>query len=100
MNAKQYRLERIAAGLCRECGAKRGTRKTICDDCAGIMRGRIAALYAARIAAGNCYHCNRPREHYAARCDSCTVKQREKLRKKLGMKPWEAGKRGRPPIVA
>ena len=34
-----------------------------------------------------------------ALCKPHTLKQRARLRKKKGCKPWKKGKRGRPPLV-
>jgi hypothetical protein len=52
-----------------------------------------------QIALGRCARCGAPRNHYTVLCDICQIDDRVRQQKRAGCKPWQKGKRGRPPRV-
>lgn len=52
-----------------------------------------------QIAQGRCARCGSKRVHYAVLCDSCHIADRVRQQQRLGSRPWQKGRRGRPPKV-
>ena len=103
-----WQIDRKLAGLCPACGGKRTSWRTLCDTCAikqnirkkVYMRkraesGYYKARYVQRKQAGLCVKCAEPLSP-----DSAThcVKHTNERRERRGHKPWQPGKRGRPPL--
>lgn len=54
-----------------------------------------------KLAAGLCRSCGQLRDpNSAVYCTEHHVRERERLRRRAGYKPWRPGHRGRPPKVA
>jgi hypothetical protein len=83
--------------------------KEVCRDCESDLReGWIAerkvyskqALYKKRRRySGRCKNCGKPRgaSPYKSECIDCRRRWREHIQAVKGIRPWEPGKRGRPP---
>ncbi len=52
-----------------------------------------------QIALKRCARCGEKRTHYAVLCDSCHLADRVRQQKRSGSRPWQKGRRGRPPKV-
>ncbi|HNR70254.1 MAG TPA: hypothetical protein PLV05_01350 [Verrucomicrobiota bacterium] len=52
-----------------------------------------------QIALNRCARCGAERTHYAILCDACHIADRIRQQERSGSRPWQKGKRGRPPIV-
>ena len=52
-----------------------------------------------QIARGRCARCGAKRTHYSVLCDSCHITDRIRQQERTGSRPWQKGKRGRPPKV-
>lgn len=61
----------------------------------GCSRQYIGKL--KRKAAGKCWECNRPAT-IGLQCARHAKERRKDARRRLNLKPWKPGKRGRPPI--
>jgi hypothetical protein len=52
-----------------------------------------------QIAQGRCARCGAKRNHYSVLCDSCHIADRIRQQERTGSRPWQKGRRGRPPLV-
>ena len=52
-----------------------------------------------QIRRGRCARCGAKRTHYSVLCDSCHIADRIRQQERTGSRPWQKGKRGRPPKV-
>jgi len=52
-----------------------------------------------QIALGRCARCGAKRTHYSVLCDFCHITDRVRQQERSGRRPWQKGKRGRPPKV-
>jgi hypothetical protein len=63
---------------------------------------RQMAYQRTKIAAGLCARCGHRPLATATHCAGCAEKHRrrmrEKMRRRRGTRPWQKGKRGRPPL--
>lgn len=61
----------------------------------------LSRIYQIRAnAKGRCGQCFRGRVVSGGRCKGCLKRDRDAKRKKLGLRPWRKGGRGRPPAWA
>ncbi len=98
---KEWTKKRLEMGICPRCGKNppEEGRKS-CSSCLEKGRECYNAWRSDKIANNLCGRCGEGKlEHYPTMCDSCAIKERKRVRKRMGHKPSNAGGRGRPCVV-